>query len=277
VEAGFCEKDCTQCGMREELNCPGCRMGPGNEMYGDCGIAGCCRKHKWENCGACPKRIGCTELAVKELLPARRKTRHELRSSRAEVMGTRAPFLRKCFWALFWMTLLPGFLPSLIETEGRQYYALRCVDQVMVLLAAIIVIAMAKEERGYQLPGCLLAGLAVHDFLMNLFTVTEPPLWSVLTSLVTPYVKIAAIWLLFEAHAETASDLGGGLTMKWKRLRKWSAGSILTAELCNYLMIFGPILFTVIAGIAVLVMVVAEIVELVYLARMAKGYKRLGS
>lgn len=275
MEIGYCEKDCAQCAMRDELNCPGCRMGPGNEMYGTCDIAGCCRKNRLESCGDCPKKVGCTVVAVKDLLASRRKVQFELRRAKTEVMGTRAPFLKKCFWALFWLALLPGFLPNFVPAEGRQYYALLCVDEVLNLLSAVIVMAMAKEERGYQLPGCILAGLAAHDFLMYLFTTTEPPLWAVFTSLVTPYVRLAAIWLLFEIHAIAAVDLGGVLTPKWKKLRKWYCGAMLVIELCSYLMIFGPMLFSVITGFAALALAICQIIELVYLAKMAKGYKAL--
>lgn len=274
---GFCEKDCAVCALKEELSCPGCQMGPGNEMYGTCGIAKCCRKQGLDSCGACEKKVGCTELAVKDLLAQRRKTQHELRQSKDAVMGTRAPFMRKCLWALFWLSLVPGFLPNFFATEDtRQYTALLCVDEVFNLAAAVIIIAMTREEREYQLPGCILAGLAVHDFLMNMFTVSgEPPLWAVFTSMLTPYAAIAAMWLLFGVHAEAAADVDKALTGKWEKLRIWAAFALLVIELTNYFMIFAPVVFVQVGAVAAIVFAVTEIIELVYLAKMAKGYKKL--
>ena len=276
MSLGYCEKDCTQCALREVLNCPGCQMGPGNEMYGNCGIAACCRGKKLESCGSCDKRVGCTELAVKELLPQRRKTQHAVKQARALVMDRRAPYLGKLLWVLFWLMIGSILVPVDLNIEGLvQLESLFWLSDVIALGMALTVIAMAREEKSYELPGFLLAGLAIHDFLMHLFTVNgEPPLWAILTSMLTPYLAVGGTYLLFTAHAETAGDVGAALPGKWKKLRKWYVVAGIAIEVSNYLVIFAPMPITIAVGIMGIVLVAVEILELVYLARMAKGFCR---
>lgn len=273
---GYCEKDCMLCDMKAELNCPGCRMGPGNEMYGNCGIAVCCRRKGLENCGGCPRRIGCTELAVKDLLPRRRKTQYDARQAKARVMDRRGPFLGKWLWVLFWLTLLSAFVPYDSFAEGTQKFtAMLCISDVIVLAAATVVIVMAQEERTYLIPGCILAGLACHDFLMHLFTVNgEPPLLTVFTAMLTPYVRGIGAYLLLTAHAEAAADVDIGLREKLLRLRKWYLIAVIAFEVCNYIVIFAPVLVMTAAGMLGIALFVMEIMELVYLARMAKGFRK---
>lgn len=273
---GYCEKDCMLCDMKAELNCPGCQMGPGNEMYGNCGIASCCRGKKLESCGGCDKRVGCTELAVKDLLAQRRKTQHAVKQAKASVMDRRAPYLGKLLWVVFWLMIAQIFVPYDLFGEGTaRSNALLCVHDALALAVAVAVIAMAQEERSYLNPGCILAALAVHDFLMHLFTVNaEPPLWAILSSMFTPYVAVGATYLLFTAHAETAGDVDAALPGKWKKLRKWYLVTGLAAEVSNYIVIFAPLLVAIAVGIMGIVMVVVGILELVYLARMAKGFRR---
>ena len=276
MSLGYCEKDCAQCALREELNCPGCQMGPGNEMYGNCGIASCCRGKKLDSCGGCDKRVGCTELAVKELLAQRRKTQHAVKQARASVMDRRAPYLGKLLWVMFWLMIGGVLVPDELNIEGFvQLESLLWLSDVIALGVALTVIAMAREEKSYELPGFLLAGLAIHDFLMHLFTVNgEPPLWAILTSMLTPYLAVGGTYLLFTAHAETAGDVDAALPGKWKKLRKWYVVAGIAIEVSNYLVIIAPMPITIAVGIMGIVLVAVGILELVYLARMAKGFCR---
>ena len=39
----YCGKSCAECTKKEQLNCSGCKAGPGRQFGGDCELAKCVR------------------------------------------------------------------------------------------------------------------------------------------------------------------------------------------------------------------------------------------
>lgn len=279
MSVGLCGKSCEfeYCELRAELGCPGCRMGPGNEMYGDCPIAACTRVKRVEGCESCPASLGCTETAVKELMPHRRKTAHAAKVAKAAVMEHRAPYMKKLFWMLFWLAILHGLdFYTFFDERDSLYRASQCLDDAIGFAMAMALVALAQEERSYLAPGCVLAGLSAHDFLLHLMTVGgAEPAWALLSALVIPYVEICMLHLMLTAHAEAVPDVDAALGEKWLKLRKWYVVCLLSLAVCNYIYIILPSVITAIVGVLAVVYLVLEILHLVYLYRMAKGYSRL--
>lgn len=77
--AGFCGKDCDSCTRREGQGCPGCGEGPGRPLFGDCGIAACCRGKGHESCKTFHfLGNGCVKVKGRENAPmARRQAAEE--------------------------------------------------------------------------------------------------------------------------------------------------------------------------------------------------------
>ena len=46
----YCGKSCAECTKKEELNCMGCKTGPGRPFGGDCELAKCVRDKGHETC-----------------------------------------------------------------------------------------------------------------------------------------------------------------------------------------------------------------------------------
>ena len=272
---GFCEKDCEQCGLREEMNCPGCQMGPGHEMYGTCAIASCCRGKKLESCSSCDKKVGCRSLAVKDLLAQQRKTHHAAKQAWVTVMQRRAPLVGKWLWVLFWLMIIQIFVPQNLTYEGFwEVRGLEWIADLLALAAGVVLIVLADEERAYRYPGYIMTGLAAHDLLMHLSSVNgEVPMWAILTGMVVPYVRIFGTYLLFAAHSQLAKDVDDALSGKWLKLRKWNLVCAISIEVCNYILIILPVLISIAIGVFGVVLVVLMILELVYLARMAKLFR----
>ena len=49
----YCGKSCVECPRKEELSCPGCKMGPGKQFNGQCELAKCARDKGHETCESC--------------------------------------------------------------------------------------------------------------------------------------------------------------------------------------------------------------------------------
>lgn len=275
---GICGKSCEYeyCELRQELNCPGCRMGPGNEMYGDCPIAECSRARKTDGCESCPSKVGCTDTAIKELIPHRRKTAYASKVAREAVMTRRGPYMKKLLWLLFWLAIARVVGLSSNFDEGTSLYrGFQCLEDSFGIAMALVLVTLSKEERGYLIPGCILAGISVHDFLLHLMTVNGmEPGWALLTVLVMPFVSMAQTYLLMTAHAQAAQDVDLSLSEKWLKLRKWFLITLTGIQICEYVYVFFPLLVSIAVAVFGLMLVVLSILELVYLYRMAKGYSR---
>ena len=276
MSVGICGKNCgfETCELREELNCPGCRMGPGNEMYGDCPIAACSRARKTDGCDVCPARPGCTENATKELIPHRRKTGYAAKVAREAVMSRRAPYMKRLLWMLFWFTILRAVGFSTIFEEGtRMYRGFLCLEDALGIAGAMVLIGLAREERGYRIPGYILAVRSVHDFLFHLLSSGGVgPGWELLNALFMPFVEIVFLYFLLTAHAALAPDVDVSLVGKWLKLRKWYLICLIGIQVCSYAYVIFPILFTIAVVVFAVMYIVVSILDLVYLYRMAKGY-----
>ena len=55
----YCGKTCADCAEREQLNCPGCRMGPGRAGSGDCSISRCSVSKGHHACDFCDNKDVC--------------------------------------------------------------------------------------------------------------------------------------------------------------------------------------------------------------------------
>ena len=46
----YCGKSCEECTKKEQLDCSGCKTGPGRQFGGDCELAKCVRDKGHETC-----------------------------------------------------------------------------------------------------------------------------------------------------------------------------------------------------------------------------------
>ena len=65
----YCGKTCSECRSKEELNCPGCKYGPGREIHGDCKLARCCRTKGHEVCDTCSHYTTCGTFRGRARIP----------------------------------------------------------------------------------------------------------------------------------------------------------------------------------------------------------------
>lgn len=110
MDKTYCGKECESCKLREQLNCPGCKRGPGKYMFGDCKLAGCCCQKDYAGCRDCEEKENCSLLAEKEKISQIRL--EDIRSGKAyiEEQSAEVEKLRSlitCVWLLLITSIIP--------------------------------------------------------------------------------------------------------------------------------------------------------------------------
>ena len=106
----YCGKTCSECAMKEELNCPGCKLEPGRPITGDCALARCCREKGHNTCDTCNIHGNCNTYYIRHQMPQRRQKDRKLEQERQAAIARKAPLLREPF-------LLPGRTESSAPTR----------------------------------------------------------------------------------------------------------------------------------------------------------------
>lgn len=269
----YCGKNCENCSYREELNCAGCKQGPGRVIDGDCKMARCCRDNGHESCETCTNKRNCGMWLDKGTMAKQRKELIEAEAKKKEENIVMAQALAKWVKILFWL-LIPLELFTILGHE--RVIAIFPVLElpsavasgVVELIYAGVLYRMAKETTVYKRPALLLGIVAVLGLLGLL--VPDENGWMLLISVPLMVVSFVAIYFEYTAHAAVVAPFDLELSENWQKIWKWNLYSIIGIFVSVLLVFIVPIL----GGLAMLgcaiLLVVAFILKYVYLYRMMR-------
>lgn len=274
----YCGKSCAECVHKEELKCPGCRVGPGNRIGGTCDLAKCCRAKGHETCETCSFQSNCGTLRRKESVPDDRRRKLAQSEEERAAIAKRAPILGKWLWILFWL-FIPAEAASLFGNETIAQYIpfLGVLGQVVSgavnIIYCLILIRLGSAESRYRHAGiCALIAWALNLLAGALFGDAE----NVLSLLLTAPGAILALvgeYQEFAAHENALWGVDNTLSDKWGLLWKWNIGSYGALLGCAILILFAPVLAAIVViGTAIAILVI-HVVKLVYLYRTAKAFR----
>lgn len=272
----YCGKDCSDCSYKEELNCSGCKMGPGRVIDGDCKLARCCRDKGHETCETCMNKRNCGMWLDKGSMARRRIETIEEEAKKKEENIVTAQSLAKWVKILFWL-LIPMELFTLLGHE--RVIAIFPVlelpsavaSAVVEMIYAGVLYRMAKEKAVYKRPALLL-GIGAIFGLLGLLTPDENA-WMLLVSIPLLVISFVATYFEYTAHAAVVAPFDLELSENWHKIWKWSLYSIIGIFASVFLLLIVPIL----GGLAMLgcaiLLVVTFILKYVYLYRMMKLFQ----
>lgn len=191
MKNSYCGKDCSDCLSREEIGCPGCKMGPGKSGNLLCDIANCCNRKCKDDCEECEACASCSLLSEQEnMMQKWNESRTVKKTEAAGYVGSGsgvntardkydAPLVRQSLLVIFWMFLLGGF-GNVLSNENL-FGSLSVVMGLGSLIgfaakvvAAVCMLRLAKEEEKYKVAGiCYLVGagiMVVAELLVSLFS-----------------------------------------------------------------------------------------------------------
>lgn len=280
----FCGRSCSTCSWRSQLNCPGCKSGPGNASSGDCDLAQCCQSKRHESCDTCTTRASCTLRMTGEYMPKIRLNRQAAAASQAAHLAETAPFLRKWLRFLFWL-VLPGALASIMTNNvvAGRFPSLALPGQILsfccTLAYGLILLRLSSFSPCYRTAG-----------ICNLVSTVLGVISSGLSALeistgIVPFLLLlpTAICLLvgtyneYHAHGEILEGVDAALQESWTKLWRWSMISLG--------ILFGSLLFISISpvfGILILLadcvfLVVISVLKLIYLYQTSSAFALIES
>lgn len=275
----YCGKTCAGCAHKENLNCPGCKAGPGRQYGGDCTLAKCCREKGHQECITCGFSGNCNTLRGKDRMPEYRLKAIEAEKLRTAAIAKRAPVLGRWLWVLFWL-FIPSSIAAFLTNENiagsipSVFIPGQVLSAICSFIYGIILIRLTSEEERYRTAGiCALVCGAVSVLIAWISRDPEFVSWTLLLSLPAAIVSFVGEYNEFTAHSIVLTGLDNGQSEKWSSLWKWYIG-MYGAMLGSILIILiAPILgllVTIGAGIG---LIVVSILKLVYLYRTAKLFR----
>lgn len=231
----YCGKSCDDCSYKISDKCPGCMDGPGNQTFGACDLAKCCREKGHEKCDTCRFNYDCYLLKDKDYMPEEMAKKTMVELDRRENLSKNVPLLALWINVLLWLNV-PSFIGGLFTTQtgenvNKQLALLGVIITLTVeIVYGVALVKLAEVDSRYKLAGLLLlvsTGLSGFGFFMPVSM--EIP--AVIMSLLATVLLIAASYYELSSHGAVLRGIDNVLSVKWLKL--WNMTLIL------YVLLFG--------------------------------------
>ena len=275
----YCGKTCAECSFKEQLNCSGCKTGPGRQYASDCKLAQCCRDKGHEECAGCGHQLHCNALLGKDRAPEYRLKSIENQKMLEAAVAARAPLLGKWLRVLFWL-IFPSGLAAFMSNQNISgsvpviYWVGMILGTACILVKGLIFLRLAVEENRYRTAGiCTLIGAAISLLLALIAGNRQISVWTLLISVPTLVLGFVGTYYEYTAHSAVLTGVDNALSEKWRTLWKWYVGIQCGMVVMALAMSFAPILGLVIALPGSVVAIVVAILSMVYLYRTASVFR----
>lgn len=273
----YCGKSCAECVQKESEHCPGCKMGPGRHLYGNCNLAGCARSKGHETCASCSLKGHCGTWNGRYSMPDYRRKKAETEARRKAAISGRAVVLRKWLPLLFWLTIaqMVAELVTEIELLAALHMPALILSAVISVAYGVVLILLTSQEEKYRTAGiCVLIGGCISGITALVTAGGSVPNWITMLTVLSAVAALVGEYNLYLAHSVVLQDVDDELSEKWCKLWKWSIGFNLGSLGCVLLTAISAFLGAI-ALIAVGIgMIVVGILAIVYLYRTAETFHR---
>ena len=275
----YCGKTCAECAQKEQLNCQGCKFGPGRQFGGDCELAKCVMEKGHETCGTCSFMGNCSIQRRCAGMPEERIRKREAEAARKAEVAWQAPILGKWLWIIFWL-IIPNSIASVLTNQTVVAYVpgLNLPGQIISAICSAVygfsLLKLASVERSYKKAGIFVLITAAVSVLVALITGTaQPPTWTLLLTLPALIVAWIGEYHMFHANAAVLKGVENELSEQWCRLWKWTIGLYLGLFGCAVIMLIFPLLGALALFAGAIALLVVGVKKLVYLYRTAKVFR----
>ena len=278
----YCGKICDNCAFAEQLNCPGCKTQQYSPIAAQCAIAACCRNRGHETCETCNFRENCPNLNKRDANPEqiiqkqaelqrRAQAEAEARAREQAQLRKIAAILGKWVWVLFWLAMA-GIVVGLLGNIESLSGILSVIKLGLAVAMGLIYLKKLSEAHdGFRLAA--LGGFtAAATSLLSIVGVGKT-LNTVLTlALLIP--SMVGMYYEFTTYSDLLQGVDNDLSEKWRKL--WKIYIICAG------VTFGSLLLLFIPTLAVLAMLgsvvgllVASVLEWIYLYKTAKVFREI--
>ena len=271
----YCGKTCEDCTYRQQLNCPGCRMGPGRALHGDCSISKCSVKKGYHGCEYCSSFDTC-----RNRLSSRSAPEERLRKIQAEFVNRKhkeenVKLLGFWMWILFWLVIVSCVVRLVLNDSmigeypflKRGMVIFNFISNVGYCLVLLRLLAVSDHYR-YS----AIAGL-VGAFVSFIAAFSANPTVALVVTLASAVIAFVREFQEYMGHADAAQDVDNELSEKWGKLWYWYFGSTCLSCLGAVLAMFGSGLGVLAVLLGTLTTAVVSVIKIVLLYKAATLFK----
>ena len=277
----YCGKSCGECESREMLNCPGCKVGPGRQLHGDCELARCCRTKGHETCDTCGFKGNCGTLRGKDHMPAYRRRKAEAQASYEAAILQRAPLLGKWLWVMFWIIIVYNVIhlftnESVIKLIPQLYWPGILIGTLCTAAIGLIFLLLSGTDDHYRIAGIYTVISAGVQIMNGFFSGMEADAgWTLLISIPALIVTFIGKYHQFVGHETVLTGVDNRLADNWINLWKWyliTFGVTMGSLLLVFVVPVIAVLLTLAGAIGAFVVGILEIVYLYKTASCFRNY-----
>lgn len=278
----YCGKSCAECAVKEEMNCPGCKAGPGRKFGGDCKLAKCVMDKGHETCVTCSFQENCATLKSRDGIAQERRRKQEADAARKALTAKQAPLLGKWLWIIFWL-IIPSSIAGLMTNQTIAQYMPnltipgQIVNTVCCVIYGIALLKLSGVVDLYKTAGiCILISGGVSAVVAAATAAAgavQAPAWTLLLTIPSSIVALVGEYNEYTANSVALDGVDQVLSESWSKLWKWNIGLILGMIGCIVLMLIIPILGALALLAAAIGLLVIGIMKAIYLYRTAKIFR----
>lgn len=252
----YCGRDCGTCTKKEAMGCPGCRIGPGRMIDGDCELAKCCRNKGHKTCATCTSNRRCWMYNNRANAAEERLKRRQNEQNRLIDLAHNAKEMKGWFQWLFWLSLANLLGTILTHELLESAYSITYYPGVILLLGSkiayfVLLFIMAKQEEMYRKAGIFLVITTVVAGITSLLGEGGKAL-GLLLALPLVVVEVLAVYYEFNAHSVLFEEVDTEICENWLLLWK--------LYLVTYCATIGGVLLVFVsAGLALVVMIIGAL------------------
>lgn len=271
----YCGKSCDTCLEKSQLNCPGCRMGPGRVYLGDCTIAKCCVSRNHQSCADCTTASTCFNRRSSSTASSSRLKKQKDEVFRQQRLYGLSELLGNWLQVLFWLVIASNiadfFLNDamLLEVPAMKFPA-AIINAAFSLSYALILLKLSSVSEHYRTAGISMLVCTGLNFLIS---VMDSSGGAIALGLISTIPAFIAVFQEFMGHADAAEELDPYMAEKWRTLWYWNFGCLCATVLGTLLTLIGLLIAALIVLVAAIGTIVVAIFKIIYLYRTAKAFR----
>ena len=280
MQKTYCGKNCDECKYKADLNCPGCKEGPGDEWNGDCKIAKCCDDKGHNSCDTCNMNDSCWKLRQRHEIPKERIIKNNEEAEKNERIMQKTVILGKWIPLLFIVSII-AVVTNVFQNDtfkislSSLYYFGEITESICGIISVFALFKMAAVSQSYKTAawGKLFATAGLFLTII-VFLLTFNAIISLLLAFVLAIITLYTEYCEITGHSEVLEEIDPDLSEKWDKLKKWYIISYISVA-AGALLSFIPLLATLILFAASIALIIIGIAKLVLLYATSKVFKSL--
>lgn len=261
----YCGKSCELCGVRTEMDCPGCAA-----VQGECDLARCCQEKGHTTCASCTHNIQCEQYQGRDHAPQTRLEKKEAELAHQQNLKKRGVFLSRQMRTLFWVMICINVVSLVGEWASNSGVVGKSLEIIFQAIYALTLMQMATECGAYRKAGML---QLVSVFMDIPVMFHQGEISATLLSMISAVLCMVSGYFEFMSHSTVLRDVDEAQSQKWRKLWYWLIGFQCATVLGILLtIVYIGVVMIMVGAIGVLVV---SIFEMVYLYRSAQIFRNL--